>query len=94
MIRSEWGKFVERARLRIQKGIKWSRERDPIAQVAEEIVAGQEGPAFLAAARKGRPGRVGLRVLIVREVERLIQVKKRKPRRKSDLDQTTEMFPT
>lgn len=71
---------MDSASQRIATGIGWNQSRDAIQQLAEEIVASQEGESFLKAARRGRPSIETLRSQVVQEVERLIQVKKRKPR--------------
>lgn len=87
MIDNVWGRMIEAARQRILKTLGWSSERDPVDQIAEEIVAGGEAEKFLKAARKGRPERrISLRTQIVRAVERMQAVKKRKPRRTEKAD--------
>ncbi len=92
MIKLKWQRHVEIARARIVKTIGWSAERDAVKQLADELVASGHGEKFLNAARRGRPGVTRtLRSQLVEQVEKMLAVKRRKPRIRAKLEQTTEM---
>lgn len=81
MIKLVWQRMVDAAVKRINKTVGWNREIDTARQIAMEIVASDNGETFLKAGRRGRPGRDRtLRLQIVKHVEDVLEVKKRKPR--------------
>ncbi len=85
--------FADAALRRLLKGAGVTIERAPMRQVAEEIVAHGDGPAFLKGARRGRgTGRQNIRVALLLEVERMIDVERRRPVANLKPQQTAELF--
>lgn len=79
--RPRWRDFCDAALRRILSGVGLHADRATHGrQLAEEIVSKGEGAAFLKAARRGRgTTRQNVRVELIREVERLIDVERRRP---------------
>ncbi len=90
--RSKWLRMLNDAGARIPRGIGWSKDKDLLRQITEELVAAGHGPDFLKCARRGRPCQNTDRAAAVREVERLIEMPKRKPRVRPDRDLTREII--
>ncbi len=82
MILSHWQYMAETAMRRIGRTVKFSATRDVYTQIAEQIVADGKGAEFLKSARRGRPTVQPFRRLLVANIERMIEVKCRKPRAK------------
>ena len=75
-----WKKFCNDAVRRLVRGAGISEERPAMRQVAEEIVSHRDGAAFLKAARRGRgTAKHNLRRALIEEVERLVDVERRRP---------------
>lgn len=77
---ARWPEFIEAARKRIAAGVGWQKKFTPERQIAEQIVIDGEGERFLKAARRGRPTqKQNLRCEVLREVETMLDVKRRRP---------------
>ena len=79
--RPRWKDYCNAALRRILRGVGLHSDRATHGrQIAEEIVAAGDGAAFLKAARRGRgTAKQNVRVELIREVERLVDVERRRP---------------
>lgn len=78
-----WPQFVAAAAQRLKKRGGYDARKEPIAQIAAEIIRGGDGEAFLKAVRRGRATqRQNIRFQLLREVE--AQIGASVPRRRED----------
>lgn len=94
--RPRWKEYCNDALRRLMAGVRLHSDRASHArQIAEEIVAHGDGAAFLKAARRGRgTARQNVRVALIGEVERLIDVDRRRPCANFKIAAPTELFAT